>query len=431
MLKVLLAIPNPDDAVTSAIKHQSVEMLPENSSLQELMTKGSYDLILVEGGLDLLSSLKGADPRAEVILFGHDDHDSIEAAKQGAAAHFKFPVETELLRDVVNKIDELIEIRKETGQLEKLLTDKYNFCGVVSRNPLMLDIFSLIRRIAPYFKTVTIAGETGSGKEVLAKALHASSPLARQPFLVCNCGALVESLIESELFGHLKGAFTGADRDKIGLFEAAGEGTLFLDEIGELPFSFQPHLLRVLQNGEFRRLGGNKPSRARCRIIAATNRNLEQAVKEGRFREDLYFRITPLVVKVPALRDRKDDIPLLYRVILEKFRERTGKKVSGVSRPAQSILMAYDWPGNVRELENVLEQAAMLTNESFIRVDDLPSRLKTSHEEPPAPMTLADIEKKHIEAVLQQHAGNRTKASKILGVSRRALLRKIEKFGIK
>ncbi len=295
----------------------------------------------------------------------------------------------------------------------------------------MLEIFSLIRRIAPYYKTVLISGETGTGKEVIANALHASSPWAKHPFLTCNCGGLVENLIESELFGHQKGAFTGADRDKAGLFEAAGEGTLVLDEIGELPLSFQSHLLRVLQNGEFRRVGSHQTSKARCRIIAATNRDLEQEVKEGRFREDLFFRITPLIIKVPPLRDRKDDIPLLYRVILDKFVRRTGKKVYGVSRPAQTVLMSYDWPGNVRDLENVLEQAGMLTAESFISIDDIPKHLKITTKETPMPMSLAGVEIKHIETTLRQFAGNRSKAATALQISRRALLRKIEKFGLK
>ncbi|HTN44548.1 MAG TPA: sigma 54-interacting transcriptional regulator [Nitrospiria bacterium] len=222
----------------------------------------------------------------------------------------------------------------------------------------------------------------------------------------------------------------GRRNDKIS-FEAAGEGTLFLDEIGELPHSFQPHLLRVLQNGEFRRVGSHRIITARCRIIAATNRNLEQEVMNGRFREDLFFRIAPLVIKVPPLRDRKEDIPLLYRVILDKFVHRTGKKVYGISRPAQSILMSYDWPGNVRELENILEQAAMLTTETFIRSEDLPKRPNAPRGEVPLPMSLADVEKKHIGTVLLQFAGNRTKASEALGISRRALIRKIEKFGIR
>jgi len=430
MLKVLLALKNPDPSIPPLLQNHQVDTIPKGKSAAELLAENSYHLIFLEGDLDSIDALKAVDPRTEIVVLGHKKGEALEAIQRGAAAYFTSPLELERLKETVSRIHDMVEMRSETGKLEKLLIDKYNFCGVVSRNPLMLEIFSLIRRIAPYFKSALITGETGAGKEVIAKALHNSSPWAKQPFMVCNCGGLVESLIESELFGHQKGAFTGADRDKSGLFEAAGEGTLFLDEIGELPLTFQPHLLRVLQNGEFRRLGSHKPSKAVCRIIAATNRNLEEDVKEGRFREDLFFRITPLVIKIPPLRDRKDDLPLLSKALLDKFIKRTSKKVFGISRQAQVLLLAYDWPGNVRELENVLEQAAMLSTESFIRIDDLPAHLKTIKTEQPVPLTLEAIEKKHIETVLLQSQGNRTRASTILGISRRALIRKIKKFGI-
>jgi transcriptional regulator with PAS, ATPase and Fis domain len=289
----------------------------------------------------------------------------------------------------------------------------------------------LIRRIAPYFKTITIMGETGTGKEVIGKALHSLRPAARKPFIVCNCAGLVESLAESELFGHTKGAFTGAVTDKIGLFEAAENGTIFLDEIGELPLSMQPRLLRVLQSGEFRKVGSNKVLRAQCRVIAATNKELAQEVKRGKFREDLYYRITPLTIYMPPLRDRKDEIPLLCRFFLERFNERTGKKVFGISRPAQAALLAYDWHGNVRELENILEQASVMTTETFIRLEDLPAHLKeTPARKAVDIMHLDEVVKKHIETVLKQCKGNRSRASKILGISRRSLLRKIEKHSL-
>jgi len=431
MLKVLLALQHPDPSIPPLLQNYQVDALPKGKTAEELLAENSYHLIFHDGDIDSIDALRVVDPRAEIIILGHNKEEALEAIQRGAAAYFTPPVEIERLKEIISRIHDMVEMRRETGELEKLLVAKYNFSGVISRNPLMLEIFSLVRRIAPYFKTALITGETGTGKEVIAKALHASSPWAKHPFMVCNCGALVENLIESELFGHQKGAFTGADRDKVGLFEAAGDGTLFLDEIGEMPLSFQPHLLRVLQNGEFRRLGSNKASTARCRIIAATNRNLEQDVKEGRFREDLFFRITPLVIKIPPLRDRKDDLPLLSKALLDKFIQRTAKKVFGISRPAQGLLLAYNWPGNVRELESVLEQAAMLTTESFIRVDDLPAHLKTSKTEQPVPLSLGAVEKKHVETVLLQCQGNRTRASKILGISRRSLIRKIEKFGVK
>lgn len=430
MLKVLIALKNPDQTLMALLNNQKVDILPKDRTPMELLAQNSYHLILLEGETGLVHELRAIDPRVEVVVFGDRAEDTLEAIKAGAAAYFTFPVEAERLKKAINRIDEIVEMRRETAELERLLTNKYTFAGIIGRNPQMLDIFSLISRIAPYYKTVLISGETGTGKEVIAKALHATSPWARYPFVVCNCGGLVEGLVESELFGHLKGSFTGAIKDKSGLFEAAGEGILFLDEIGEMPTSFQPHLLRVLQDGEFRRVGSHMPSKARCRVIAATHKNLEVEVKEGRFREDLFFRVTPLVVKVPPLRERKDDLPLLCRFILDRFNQTRGKKVYGISRPAQSILMAHNWPGNVRELENVLEQAAIFTTESFIRPQDLPGYLKELPGETPIPMTLSEIEKRHIKMVLEQYNGNRSKSAEILGISRRALIRKIQKFGI-
>lgn len=432
MLTVLAAVKDPM-MLKPHLEGCQIDILEKDQSPEACLVKKGYPLVLLEGELNLITRLKSADPRVEVIFLGDREADALEAIKRGATAYFKLPLQGDLLQEAVRKIKEIVEVRRETGALERLLIEKYTFDGVTGRNPQMLEVFSLIRRIAPYYRTVLITGETGVGKEMIAKALHAGSPWAKHPFVVCNCGGFVENLIESELFGYLKGAFTGADRDKIGLFEAAGEGTLFLDEIGELPLSFQPHLLRVLQNGEFRRLGSHQSSQAKCRIIAATHRDLQAEVKERRFREDLFFRITPLMVRIPPLRDRKDDIPLLCRVVLDRIVKRTGKAVYGISRPAQAVLMTYDWPGNVRELENILEQAAILTTESYIRIEDLPAHIQVSRPTipPMAALSLADVERRHIENILGQCGGNRSKASEVLGISRRALLRKIEKFDLK
>lgn len=432
MLKVLLFLKNPTEAIISLLKGHAVDRLRENESLFEAIAKNNYELILFEGEMGVLPSIKAIDPRVEVIFFGDSEVDAIEAVKNGASAHFAPPVEIERLKEAIDNISDLFQVRKESAELERLLSTKYTFLpGLIGKNPKMLDVFSLIRRIAPYFKTVTIMGETGTGKEIIGKALHSLSPVAKHPFIVCNCAGLVETLVESELFGHTKGSFTDATADKIGLFEAAGDGTIFLDEIGELPLSIQPRLLRVLQSGEFRRLGTNKLLKARCRVIAATNKNLTDEVKSGKFREDLYYRLTPLTIHMPSLRERKDEIPLLCRFFLERFNEKKGKKIHGISRPAQSALLYYEWPGNVRELENILEQAAVITEETFIRLDDLPTHMReTRMKEVPEIMPLDEIVKKHIEEVLKKCKGNRSRASKILGISRRALLRKIEKHSI-
>lgn len=432
MLKILLALKNPTEPIMSLLKGHRVDTLRENESLSEIVAKNNYELILLEGEMEVLQSIKTLDPRAEVIFFGDSEVDAIEAIKNGASAHFSFPVEIERLKGTIDSISDLSELRKESAELERLLSAKYTFFpGIVGKNPKILDIFSLIRRLAPYFKTVTITGETGTGKELIGKALHSLSPAAKNPFIVCNCAGLVETLVESELFGHIKGAYTGAIEDKIGLFEAAGEGTIFLDEIGELPLSIQPRLLRVLQSGEFRRLGSNKLLKARCKVIAATNKDLAHEVKSGRFREDLYYRLTPLTIHMPPLRERKDEIPLLCRFLLEGLNKRTGKKILGISRPAQATLFSYEWPGNVRELENILEQASVMTTETFIRLDDLPPHIRETHVgKIPELTTLDEIVKKHVEKVLKKCKGNRSRASKILGISRRALSRKIEKHSL-
>jgi DNA-binding NtrC family response regulator len=432
MLKVLMALTNPPEGISEILEGHEVDMPGPGHDLADMFSSKVYDIVFLEGPLETVSAIKNSDPRIEIIHFGGDSDGAVEAVRLGASAYFAEPVDLEGLRDIIDRIVEDNTVRRETAELQRLLNAKYTFSGiVVGKNPKMLDIFSFIKRIALYYKTVLITGETGTGKEVIAKALHETGSSGNQ-FIVCNCGGLTESLVESELFGHKKGSFTGALSDRAGLFEAAGEGNIFLDEIGEMPLSFQPHFLRVLQNGEFRQVGGNRVSRAKCRVIAATNRDLEYEVDAGRFRKDLYFRLTPLTIHLPPLRERKDDIPLLCRFLLDRFNQRTGKDVSGISLPAQSVLMNHDWPGNIRELESVIEEAAILTKESFIRLHDLPANLKDLSENKQFTlMSLDDAIKGHVSSVLKQCGGNRTRAAKKLGLSRRSLLRKIEKYGIR
>lgn len=428
-LKVLLILSDSlRKTAIEVLEGHRVESAPDNGGLLDMVRNNHYDLALLEGQLDTLSSIKAADPRIEVIFFGDRTDCEIEAVSRGATYCLTGAVETDRLRSSIESISELAESRRETAALERMLAEKYTFAGVVGKNPRMIEIFNFLRRIAPYYKTVTVTGETGVGKEEVAKALHSVSPNSKEPFIACNCGGLLENLLESEFFGHRKGSFTGAMTDKAGIFEAAGSGVVFLDEIGDLPLSFQPHLLRVLQNGDFRRLGSTAPLKARCRVIAATNRDLARDVKEGRFREDLFFRLTPLTVTVPQ---RKDDIPLLTRFLLDRFQKRTGKKVLGVSRPAQAALISYDWPGNVRELENVVEEAAILTREPFIKPEALPSQiLECGLKKTFVPRTLDDLVKNHIETALKRHNGNKTRAASELGITRRALLRKLDKYAI-
>ncbi len=433
MIKILLALKRSLRTVASELEADyNIDILEEDERLTEKMLRNNYDAVIVEQDHRLLPEIKTIDPRAEVIILGCGSVDELEAVRLGATECIPLPLDLARLRSCIDNIESVLMERRETGKLERQLADLYTFSGVVGKNPHMLEIFNFTRRIAPYFRTITIMGETGTGKEELAKALHSISPVAKEPFVICNCGSLVESLIESELFGHKKGSFTGAIADHAGVFEAAGDGTVFLDEVGELPLPFQPHLLRVLQSGDFRRVGDERPMKARCRIIAATNRDLEDEVRRGRMREDLYFRLTPLILRLPALRERKDDIPLLTRVLLDRASERTGKKVFGFSRPAQMALMSYDWPGNIRELENVIEQVTMLTNEPFIRVEDLPAGIRDHRGDNGrfTPKSLDEVVCSHIEATLAECNGNRSNAAKLLGISRRALLRKMEKYSL-
>lgn len=433
MLKVLLYTEDAAPDIRELLPGHSVESTCKKGDVLLKVLSGSYHLVILDESVELIPAITAADPRAEIFVVGERCADAIGNLKMGATACFIRPLDKERFRAAVESVISQVNLMSETDELERLLVEKYTYSGIVARNPRMLELFRFLRKIAPYYKTVSITGETGTGKEAVAKALHSLSPLSGQPFIACNCGGLVESLIESEFFGHVKGAFTGANSDKNGIFETAGEGVVFLDEIGDLPLSFQPHLLRVLQNGEFRKLGSPRPLKTSCRVIAATNKDLRKEVADGRFREDLYFRLTPLSVHVPPLRERKDDISLLARHILDNFRKKTGKDVSGVSRPAQAAFMGYDWPGNIRELENVIEHAAILASEPFINLEHLSAHIRefTPRANPgPAPKNLEDVVKGHILAVLGECGGNRTKAAKALGISRRALLRKLEKYSL-
>jgi two-component system response regulator HydG len=432
MLKVLLLLKSRQvaDTIAPLIEGHDSDLFYRGSPLR-LMKRRTYDLVVYEGDQNVLASVKQVDPRVEVLYIGTDPGEAVEAVRNGASAFFSRPLDVDKFRDTIQNLDKLFADKKETAQLEKILHSKYTFSGIIGKNPEILTIFNFLRRIAPYYRISTITGETGTGKEVIAKALHMLSPAGAGPFVVCNCGGLVETLIESELFGHKKGAFTGAISDKKGLFEAASGGTLFLDEIGDMPFSFQSHLLRVLQDGEYRPVGSSRALQADCRVIAATNRDLLTEVQDGRFREDLFYRITPLTVHMPPLRDRKDDIPLLSRFFLENFVGRTGKHVNGISLPAQTALMSYDWPGNVRELQSRVEEAAIMTTETFIRVTDLPAFIREAPNKQQAePIALDDLISGHLRSVMGLCRGNQTRAAKLLGLSRRALQRKLDKYSI-
>jgi DNA-binding NtrC family response regulator len=431
-LNILIALKSVSEELSVLLGDHDVRRLGLGDSILQAVAQGGFHLVLAEGVENILPDLKQADPRAEVVAIGYGDDNRVDTLKHGAFAYLTAPLDVRALTGIVDDVADAVAIRNKMAQLDEQLDEGHTFAGIVGRNPKILDIISFVKRIAPYYKAVLITGETGTGKEVVARALHDLSSKLGDPFVTSNCAGYVETLIESELFGHQKGSFTGAVSDKIGLFEAAKEGTLFLDEIGDLPLSFQPHLLRVLQNGEFRPVGSHRVLRARCRIIAATSKDLREEVNSGRFREDLFYRITPLVITMPPLRERKDDILLLCRFLVKRYSEQTGKLVKGISRPAQDMLLSHDWPGNVRELENVIHQAVILTEDSFLSPGQFPLYVKGAKGRQIADGSSLDgVVRRHIESVLEECRGNRSRAAKKLAISRRALLRKIEKYSLK
>ncbi|HSB35830.1 MAG TPA: sigma-54 dependent transcriptional regulator, partial [Thermoanaerobaculia bacterium] len=351
-----------------------VDIVRENGIRVVLVDPGDS----VAAGLVVLKKIKKADALVDVLIGGPPlGRDGVlDIIHAGATDYVPKPYERDILRDVLGRISRKSELRRETLHLEKKLERKYVFQGLVSRNPTMLEIFSLIENIAKYFSSALITGETGTGKEVVARAIHGLSPHGDRPLVVCDCASVPENLFESELFGYRKGAFTGADRDKPGLFEEADGGTIFLDEIAEIPVAVQAKLLRVLESREFRPLGASESATVDVRVLAATNRDLGERVRAGAFREDLFHRLNKVVIELPPLRERLEDIPLLVRHFLHGASRSFSKDVRGVSREVQKLFLKYGWPGNVRELANVLESAAMLCKKDFIDVANLPKYLR-------------------------------------------------------
>lgn len=379
-------------------------------------------------GMQVLEGIVALDPTIEVILMTahYSTESAVEAVQKGACDYLNKPVSIERLQDRIDRLMAEGRARRKTQQLEEELLTAYRFEGIVGRSPLMLDLFARIRRIAPHFRTVLVTGSTGTGKELVARALHQMSPVAKGPFVVCNCAALSESLAESELFGYVRGAFTGAMQDKVGLFEFAHGGTLFLDEIGELPMAMQAKILRAVQNQEVQRVGSPAVRRVNVRIVAATNRDLRASVAAKEFREDLFFRLSMVELKVPSLAERREDLPLLIRYFVEHFSRDYGKSVEGFTRRAEALLYRHCWPGNVRELENVIGYACMMAQSVRMDMQDLPENLRMTAGVSSAPhplVSLDEIQKIHARHVLAQVGGDKVQAAAILQVSRATLYR--------
>jgi two-component system response regulator AtoC len=365
---------------------------------------------------------------------------AIEAMKLGAYDYISKPFKPDEIILILRKAEEREQLRKENQLLRKEVAREYSFENIVSKNEKMREIFDVIKKVSHYKSTVLITGESGTGKELVARALHYNSDRSQNPFIAVNCGAIPENLLESELFGHAKGAFTDAIRTKKGLFEEADGGTLFLDEIGELPGQLQVKLLRVLQEGEIRRIGESKPIQIDVRIVAATVKDLQKEVNEGRFREDLFYRLNVLPLHIPPLRERREDIPLLVHHFIRKYNQAMNKNVKDLDHRAMETLMGYKWYGNVRELENTIERAIVLSEKNNIESDSLPAEIQ-GYKQGSQADTLPDeeysikkasksLETNLIKKALKKMKGNHTHAARLLEISHRALLYKIKEYGI-
>ncbi|HVX09762.1 MAG TPA: sigma-54 dependent transcriptional regulator [Pirellulales bacterium] len=401
------------------------------------------DLVMNDlDGLEILARAKNDLPDAEVILLtGHGTVPSaVTAMQQGAFNYLLKPLDIKQLRAVVERAADSVRLRLTNAELNRRLDEKFGFEGVVGSSPQMNKVISLLKRIAPTNATVLIQGETGTGKELVAQAIHQNSPRKNKPFVPLNCAALSENILESELFGHIRGAFTDASSDRMGKFEYAHGGTLFLDEVGDMPMATQIKLLRVLESGEITRVGSNDPVKVNVRLLSATNRHLEQRIESGSFRSDLYHRLKVVTVTLPRLVERSQDIPLLIEHFMKQFAKRHQKTIKSMSTAARRRLLAYDWPGNVRELRNTIESMVVVDYDGILDLDDLPSELADPAAADGTPVSVAtgddhllgkpltEIEQHYITETLKLTGGNREEAASLLGIGERTLYRKIKEY---
>ena len=396
------------------------------------------------GGLELLRVIRESDPSCQVILMTAEAtvESAIEAVKLGAVDYLSKPLDFERLRDLLGGVRHGIARRQRLLAADTELAQRFEFCGMVGRSPVMQELFDLVRRLAPHARTALITGETGTGKELVARALHRMGPRKDRKLIAFNCSTLVETLAESELFGHVRGAFTGAVEAKAGLFEQADGATLFLDEIGELPMATQAKLLRVIEYGEVQRVGATDGRKVDVRVIAATNRRLPDEVAAGRFRQDLYYRLNVVEIPLAPLRERRDDITYLTAAFVKEFAGRFQKRVGGLSPGAERLLFNAPWTGNIRELRNVIERACMLSDGRILSEREVltalggarpaavvtPSNGSSPHDDDEV---APELDRTTIEQALQQVGGNRSAAARKLGISRRALYRRLDTFGLR
>lgn len=441
----LLAVDDSQESlklISDTVKEEGLEVFTTNDPEQAMAMFHRIhprivllDLLMPKiNGMQLLEEIIAADPGVDVILMtAHYSTDSaVEAIQKGASDYLIKPIHIPKLRARIQSLLAEAAKRQQTLQLDDQLVDMYQFEGIIGRSPLMLEVFARIRQVAPHFRNILVTGPTGTGKELVARALHNLGSAPTSTFAICNCSAFVDTLLESELFGHVRGAFTGATHDKQGLFEYASGGTVFLDEIGELSLAAQSKLLRVLQERHVQRVGSPRVHDVDVRVIAATNRNLRTMVREGRFRDDLYYRLAAIEITLPRLAERREDLALLERHFVKKFAGECGKQVSGLSRRAQARLATFPWPGNVRELENVIQNACMMTNSNIIDIKDLPeilrSPLSSISMTDDFMLPLEEVQKRHVLRVLNEVQGNKARAAEILGIGRATVYELLAKW---
>jgi two-component system, NtrC family, response regulator HydG len=411
---------------------------------QDRIEAGRYDIVLTDlvmadvDGMQILEAAKTRLPDCGVILVtGHASVETaVKALQKGAATYLHKPLNIDEVRAVVHRQAEQQRLRRQNEELRKRLDDRYGFEEIIGESPEMIRIFRIMRQISDTTATVLITGESGTGKELIARALHENGRRRNAAFVAINCAALGEGVLESELFGHEKGAFTGAVQKRKGRFEHANRGTLFLDEVGDMPMSIQIKLLRVIEQREIERVGSNEPIPVDVRLVAATNQDLETLVKAGTFREDLYFRLQVIQIRLPGLRERRSDITLMIDVFLAQLAAQHDKRVTGITPEARRRLVDYDWPGNVRELRNALENMVVIAQDEILDVNDIPPHIVPGEGDDEIPVTpqpgttLEDMERRLIRDTLAAMGGNRQQAAGALGISERTLYRKIKSYGL-
>ena len=443
----LLLVDDDKNALDGLVKILTHDGYPVSGVLSgyealSLLSKKNFDIIVTDmklpgmGGLSLVHEIRKKEESVSIVVVTaySSVKTAVEAIKCGADDYLTKPINIEELKLVLEKIWERQQLIAQNRMLKEKLKDKYKSSGLVGSTPQMKQIFHMIADVAPSTASILILGETGTGKELVANAVHCQSDRACMPFVALHCAALSEGVLESELFGHEKGAFTGAVQARKGRFEMADGGTLFLDEVGEMSLKVQVKLLRVLEKGEFERVGGEKTLKVDVRLITATNRNLEKEVSEGRFREDLFYRLNVITIHLPSLRERREDIPILSNFFIIKYTKKYKKEIKGFTPEAMESLCAYHWPGNVRELENVVERAIVLCKKNTISVDHLPGNVVPDKDDMsvikiPVGISLKEAEKEIIQKTLQMTRGSKKEAARILSISHRKIEYKVKEWG--